>query len=587
MKRIYGAVAVLLLAVGFFPVPAHALVSTNNFYISSYDIQYELSQDSESRSVLKTTETIVAQFPTYDQNHGIERAIPANYDGHPTDLHIIKVTDGNGGELQYSTRSSNDTTVLRIGNADEYVHGTQTYTIEYSQHDVTKYFSDTERDEWYWDTNGTEWKVPISALKVSVKLDSALRDALQGTPSCYQGLESSTTPCTLLNNDETGYEVEAFNMAAGENITIGFGFPKNTFGEYKMSAAQMFAVVWAVIQGISVLVALGLITIFSILYYRRTYRIKEQDPIAAEYIPPKDTSVLVSAQVITNATSAFSAQLIDLAVRHFISIVETKAKSLWIPAKYDIVIQSDVTSLHDEEKEILSDMFGHLPKQGERLALKKLQNDMAYSVRTLDNDKKLKVLLSTVYGIRAKSPNDSKLFYKWAVIILVVAVLTLSIALGLSALIIWIFGLVIRPLSDKGLALRRYVLGLDKYIKASETERLAFLQGPETAQKVGYDVDPNNPGQVVKLYERVLPYAILFGREKEWSKRLGDIYQQSQTAPDWYVGTTAFNAAVFATTMQSFSQATVYSSGSSSSSGGSSGGGFSGGGGGGGGGGGW
>jgi uncharacterized membrane protein len=92
---------------------------------------------------------------------------------------------------------------------------------------------------------------------------------------------------------------------------------------------------------------------------------------------------------------------------------------------------------------------------------------------------------------------------------------------------------------------------------------------------------------MVKLYERVLPYAILLGAEKEWSKRLGDYYQQTQASPDWYTGTTAFNAAVFTSTLHNFSQASSYSAGSSSSSGGSSGGGFSGGGGGGGGGGGW
>ena len=207
-------------------------------------------------------------------------------------------------------------------------------------------------------------------------------------------------------------------------------------------------------------------------------------------------------------------------------------------------------------------------------------------MRTTDNDKKLKALIEGEYALREKSPKVSGYFYKWAIFMLIAGILTLSPVLLIFAGIVALQGGAIRPLTDKGLELRRYVLGLDKYIKAAEAERLKFLQGPETAQKIGESVDVNNPGQLVKLYERVLPYAILFGREKEWAKRLGDFYATTQTNPDWYNGSGTFNAIVFASAVSNFSSAASYSGGSSSTSG-SSGGGSSGGGGGGGGGGGW
>jgi uncharacterized membrane protein len=114
-----------------------------------------------------------------------------------------------------------------------------------------------------------------------------------------------------------------------------------------------------------------------------------------------------------------------------------------------------------------------------------------------------------------------------------------------------------------------------------------MLQSPEGAEKVG-DIDGSDSGQLVKLYERVLPYAVLFGVEKEWLKQLGAYYDTTNSQPDWYAGNSAFNAVVFASALGSFSdQSSSYGSSSSSSSGGSDGGGFSGGGGGGGGGGGW
>ena len=112
-----------------------------------------------------------------------------------------------------------------------------------------------------------------------------------------------------------------------------------------------------------------------------------------------------------------------------------------------------------------------------------------------------------------------------------------------------------------------------------------MLQSPEGVEKIGSS-DPGDPAQLVKLYEKALPYAVLLGQEKEWTKRIGDYYEASDSSPNWYSGNTAFNAAVFATAMSGFTSS-VSATSASSSSGGSSGGGSSGGGGGGGGGGGW
>lgn len=572
--------------IGLAPVAPAGAQSTNDFRISSYAIQYELSRDGESRSVLKTTETITAEFPSYDQNHGLERALPATYDGHSTSLDILKVSDANGAKRAYSVNESNGVKVLRIGDADKYVHGTQTYRIVYAQRDVTRFFQNTNRDEWYWDTNGTEWGVPIDSLTVNVIIDDALVSHREGAPVCYQGFAGSSDRC-IVEETNTGYIATATDISAGENITVAFGFTPGTFATYKPSLFEILFAIWIAVQIVSGILTVILLITFGVLYGRRRNRVSEEKPTPAEYIPPKDASVSMAAQVVSVMGSVFSAQLIDLAVRRFISIVETRPKSTWRMAEYDIVIEKDVSGLLDEEVEVLSDMFGHAPKVGEKMALSSLKNNSSYSRRVVDNGKKLQTLVESTYGLREKSPVLSRFFYRWAGAMGIVALLTLSFAFGFSALILWVYGYVLRPLTDKGLALRRYILGLDVYIKASETERLAFLQGPDTAEKIGYSVDPNKPGDLVKLYERTLPYAILFGREREWAKRLGEFYGASNTAPDWYSGTAAFNAAMFTSTLQSFTTATTYSSGSSSSSGGSSGGGSSGGGGGGGGGGGW
>lgn len=590
MKRFYGVVlaAVLVVTSVFGASNTYAQSDLNSFRIPTYDIQYELSRTSEGHSVLKTKETITAEFPLSDQNHGIERAIPTSYDGHPVNLEINSVTDAQGQPWNYTTRGENGMRILRIGNADSYAHGLTTYVIEYTQHDVTRFFQDTNRDEWYWDTNGTAWQVPIDSLSITARIDSTLMSAREGEPQCYTGAENATNSCAITEEESGVYRAWANDLAAGENVTLVFGFKPQTFTAYTATLFERLLGIWLLLQVLMVPLGVILIVILSILYYRRTYRTREQNPIVAEYIPPKDASVMVSAQVITASGQAYTAQLIDLAVRRYIAIIETAPASTWKTAEYTIEIKTDLATLRDEEREILTDMFNGEVAVGAQLPLKTLRNNMSYHTRTLDNDAKLKKLLEGIYEIRAKDPKTSKFFYRWAIVCLVLGVLTLSFVMGIAAFIIWMFGLMIRPLTDKGLMLRRYLLGLNRYVKASEVERLKFLQGPDTAEKIGYTVDTDKPAELVKLYERTLPYAILFGYEQQWAKQLGEFYSQSNTSPDWYGGSVAFNGAIFAASLHSFSSsASSYGGVSSSSSGGSSGGGSSGGGGGGGGGGGW
>lgn len=588
MKRVLGVIAALVIMAGIFPSFNVAAQNVNNFRISSFDIQYELSKDDANRSVLKTVETIRAEFPNYDQNHGLERALPSSYDGHSVGLKVTLVSDEAGKPREYTTYSQNAMTVLRIGNPDSYVQGSQVYKIAYTQHDVTKFFADNGRDEWYWDTNGTVWQVPIDVLTVRSTIDENLLTSRVGEPACYQGSFGSTETCSVYATGLGEHSVAVTNLSPGQNVTLAIGFKQGTFTAYEPSFFERVFNIWIAVFIITSIVAFLLLIGLSISYSRRRNRVSELHTIVTEYIPPKNTSVLVSSQVITPTGSVFSAQLIDFAVRHFIEIIETKPKSTWVAAEYDIKIITDVTKLSEEEREIVKDMFGHVPSVGERMALKSLRNNVSYSVRTQDNDGKLKKLIEGSYAIRESSPKVSRFFYKWAIALLIIGVLTLSPPLLILSGIIALMGKFIRPLTDKGFELRRYLEGLKKYIKAAETERLKFLQGPDTAEKIGEKVDVNNPGQLVKLYERVLPYAILFGLEKEWTKRLAEFYETTQTSPNWYSGNTAFNAALFSSSISSFSSAASYTGGSSSSSSsGSTGGGSSGGGGGGGGGGGW
>ena len=115
------------------------------------------------------------------------------------------------------------------------------------------------------------------------------------------------------------------------------------------------------------------------------------------------------------------------------------------------------------------------------------------------------------------------------------------------------------------------------FIEWAEADRIRMLQSPAGAERVPVDVD--DPRMMLRLYESLLPYAVVFGQEKQWSERLAVLYGEGNS-PGWYSGTTAFSAASFSSGISSLSSSTTASS---STSGGSSGGGSAGGGGGGGG----
>lgn len=280
-----------------------------------------------------------------------------------------------------------------------------------------------------------------------------------------------------------------------------------------------------------------------------------------------------------------TAQLLDLAVRHYIRMYEVKEKKWYQAAEYELEIMKDPGELREEERELLSDTFGGLPSVGDKLNLKTLRNNTAYYRRTLDNDKKLNSSIKGEYGLRHADEQGRQSFRAIATRMAIGAVLLLSIPLLVVALGAFVMSYTLLPLTDKGLALRRYLKGLKLYIGVAEADRIRMLQSPEGAKKVASIASGTDQKALITLYERVLPYAVLFGQEKQWSKQLGQYYEQTNSQPDWYNGRGGFNAAVFTSAMSGISQAASYASSSSSSSGGSGGGGSSGGGGGGGGGG--
>lgn len=583
MKKLI--LGILILVLGIFGVEPVSAVNTDNYTISSYNVEMKLGRDGENRSVLEAKETITALFPDYDQNHGLERIFVKEYDGHGTSFALVSVTGASGTTLPYHWSGN----ALRIGDSDVYVHGSQTYVITYTQRDVTRYYGDAGVDEFYWDVIGTEWRVPTTQANITLTLDPNIASAVTGDKACYRGRSGSTATCDVRVANGI-YSADVSNLQSSEGVTLAVGFKQGTFAAYTPSLWERVVQIWGIVQLVASPLAIGTAIWFFIRWLGKMGRKKEIGTIVPEYLPPKDTSVTTAAKIYGSAaTKVMTAQVLDLAVRHYIRIYETKEKKLFSPAEYEIEITKDISDLRAEEQEVLKDMFETLPAVGQRLNLKKLKDNTAYYTRTLNNESDLDKLLRGEYGLQELDPAEKAWSRRVALTGLVI-----GIVLGSP---LWVFGVALLAftlsfmcwrLTDAGLALKRYLEGLKMYIGVAEEERLRMLQSPEGAEKVAAVADGTDSAQLIKLYERVLPYAVLFGQEKEWNKQLGHYYETANTSPEWYSGHSAvFNAAVFASAMDGFSTSSSAASSYSSSSSGSGGGGFSGGGGGGGGGGGW
>ncbi|TFC25988.1 DUF2207 domain-containing protein [Cryobacterium sp. TMT2-18-3] len=439
------------------PVRAPSAVSAGveDFTFDSWHSDFRLLLTGDGHSRLTTTETIVARFPETDQNRGILRAIPTHYDGHPTDLELVSVTDENGRQRDVETETTSEDggdQFLAVTIAtDGSVHGAQTYVITYEQVDVTLDPEDASIQEFYREVNGTGWAQSFGAVSATLTVDSVVAPRLTGDAACHQGTGDSSEPCASLTTDAVGeavtIDVTAGALGPAEGLTLAVGFEPGTFVPRDQSfTANPFPGIGLAAALIGLLGA-GLAVVSRATRWRNA---PGRPTVVAEYLRPRGVNLLVAGNVMRTSARAMTAQLLSFAVRGNVRVLEGEGTKHYL-----------LELLH---------------------------------TRDLD------------------------------------------------------------PAEEAVL-------------------RLLF---------------PGQPGQVLKLYEDLLPFAVLFGQEKEWAQVLGDYYARSDAQPDWYAESAPFNPVWFAAGLSSFTSSTSASwsgSASSSSSSGSGGGGSVGGGGGGGGGG--
>ncbi len=589
MKKLIFILVSLFLAVGGFSNYAHA--DANNFTINSFDAFYHLSKDSEGRSVLKVVEKITATFPDFDQNHGIERAISKKYQGHVSYQNDLTVYRNDELEGIASTKDVDGNKVYRIGNSREYVHGKQVYRLEYSFRDVMRSDLIEDSQTLIWNVNGAQWKQNFGRVSATIFIDEAVAESYKNY-DCYFGEYGAKNTCQPFSeNYYRGQKVLIFsqnNLSAGENLTFVAHFKPETFKDYVepnehkiIKNALVFALIIPV-AGLMILIFLGI----------KNYRSeKTRRSIVPQYLPPEEISLFESSVLLGVQQKAIPAMIVKMAIAGNLKIVEIEKKGVLGKKEFRLERISD-QGLESREKTIFSKIFSRgesvkLNDLGKRLGMDFGQKMLGWAevFRNKDFYKKPKdsILVKISFGLSFVAIFGPLLFggaFEAVDFSGYELIITLWFALFTVIFVLSIVLLTIKPKSLRGAEVLDYLNGLKMYIKMAEEDRMRVLQSVDGADRI-----MEGENSKIKLYEKLLPYAMIFGLEKTWLKELAAQYPEG-VSPDWYHGSGVFNGILFANSMSSMSRSlNSYTSSASSVSGG--GGGFSGGGGGGGGGGGW
>jgi len=410
-------------------------------------------------------------------------------------------------------------------------------------------------------------KVNVTPSPVNIEINGILRenvangDVLTGIPAGKTSLVFS----------KSGYNSEEIN------INISNGKESEVDVKLEMSTAQKILIAGIALSNVCFcFTGLGLI-IYIIYKFSKTGRDKGKiQTVVPLFSPPENMSPVLIGSIkdekvhIEDITST----IINSAVRGYIKIKEIGKKKfelIKIKEFSSEIDPKDKSYIDSNEVKILTDMFDGK----DTIKTDDLQYKFYSKISGINNVIYDDMVTRGYFEKRPDRERNNNLG---------IGILLTFIGIGLSIGLPFIFiftcgpGIVIAGIvkiilsffspakTKKGSEIYNKCMGFRMYLHTAERYRMQKLT-PET-------------------FERYLPYAMVFGVEKQWAKNFEDIYK---TPPDWYEGQSAwstFNSVYLASSLLNVNRAFAsnmssvpQSSGSGWKSSGFSGGGWSGGGG--------
>lgn len=574
-----------------------AAADVDEFSYASWDAVYDVGLDEDGRAHMRVTETLAARFPDTDQNRGIVRGLATAYKNADIDTRVLAVTDGDGAAVPYETDEDDGTLFILTGD-DDFVHGLTTYVIEYEMRDIIVGSApdpsgSRAADEFYWDLLPLDSTQPIETFRADIRFDAVLTAHLTGATKCYIGPSGSTEPCDLegpiTDGEAASFRVEAGPLPAADGVTVAVGFDPGTVTQPAARLPDPVADLGPVLAAVGAvgLSAAGWAATVGAARRRR----HATGIIVAQYDVPDDQPPLLAAALLPGAKNVVPAEIVHLAVRGALRIEDggsTGAPRLRRQPHGSAPSPLDQAALDALFLHAGADGVVDLPTESEAFATRmtalttKGHEEAARRGLTTRVRSRAAVILQSVAIALAVA----------GLVVAIVAVASGRLSAGPALLAISVGTLLVAAssfytfsrhtvLTPEGAQAYEHLQGVREFIRVAEEDRLRMLQsytGAERRTEEGADV--------IHVYERLLPYAMLFGMEDEWGRVLESAYSREAHGPTWIGDPTSFALRTsLVAFMSSSTAAATYSAPSTSTSsatGGSFGGGFSGGGGGGG-----
>lgn len=215
--------------------------------------------------------------------------------------------------------------------------------------------------------------------------------------------------------------------------------------------------------------------------------------IVPQYEAPKGISVIGAAELLGDSKRAIAAQIVDFAVRGIITIRREKGKGKKTTFALVLAKPEAVSPglPGEDERELLHAIYGVALKVGSpfRPSVGSYQNRaLGYQLREPHRRAIARLIAS---GLARERNFFLKLATFWQ---------KQPVAPTPAAF----------PIVD-------HLWGIHDYVKLAEQERFRVLQSPDGADE---RTDPLTQVDILRLNEKLLPFAVLFNLEKEWMKQL-------------------------------------------------------------------
>ncbi len=551
-------------------------------------------------------------------HHGIYKYIPFGFTDPITkkdrkiEIKNIKVYNCSpqGGTYHYKVRTYSKDLLVKIGDPHRTITGNRCYGISYQVvGSIVRPSKNTQAI--FWNLVGTGWDLPLNNVHAELTLPSEVR--LIRT-KCYQGSYRSTNSCTSLSVNGNKIIIDEPLLLAHEALSIRAEWTPplvkekiiyDLAKEKKRRAFYLLSIAW-------------LITIISVLYlWYKGSSLSIRKPKMVLYHPPEEISVLEAGVIIDNSLDGrdITAALISLAQKGYIRIEKIKDKnSLFSSEDYQLTLIRDPDiNLSPYEAIIISKVFrreigDHVEKQINEISHHRVKGALlsiiqslglakeeeprtSVTIKEMQRERLGRELYSELSKVIYRDLQEKGYFARTfklvrgvAILLSIILFVPLNLAILVTSeavlppnlpianiptnLVLFIsngaIGMLLFNLSRrigaktrKGQEISWKLEGLKEFISTVETDRLKRMYKDE---------------ELPEVFERFLPYAVIFGEEKRWGRAFDPIFLSSGYSPGWYHGTDSFKASDFSQSISS-SMASATSGGGSGAGGGGGGGG--------------